>query len=79
MFAEAYHLSFILNEIEKGALLPVETTFIPFQRSYADAVQNAEDRLRSLRIEDFDGMLDVQTARERGVTPLSIIYQGVAA
>jgi hypothetical protein len=79
LFSERHHLEAILSEIEKGALLPLETTFIPLQRPYAEAVINAEERLRKLSLDEFDGMLDLQTAREQGVTPLSIIFQGIVA
>ncbi|TLD69315.1 hypothetical protein FEM03_18260 [Phragmitibacter flavus] len=79
MFAEDYHLTLIREAIEQGSLLPLETTFIPKQRSYTDAVIDAENALIELTPENFDGMLDVQTAREKGVTPLAIIYQGIVA
>ncbi len=80
MFAEPHHLAGIRVEAREGRLVPVEATFIPLQRSFADAVSESKRLLEDLRgPEEFDGMIDVQTARERGVTPLAIITQGTAA
>lgn len=80
MFAEAHHLAAIRDEVRAGRLTPVEATFIPLQRSFADAVTESTRLLDDLRgTQEFDGMIDVQSARERGVTPLAIIAQGVLA
>lgn len=80
MLAEPYHLAAIRSEVNEGRLTPLEATFIPFQRSFADAVREARELLMTLRAKgEFDGMLDVQTAREKGVTPLAIITQGIVA
>jgi hypothetical protein len=80
MFAEAHHLAAIRREVRKGRLTPVEATFIPLQRSFTDAVTESKRLLEDLRgTQEFDGMIDVQSARERGVTPLAIIAQGVVA
>ncbi len=80
MFAEEHHLTAIRLAVREGLLTPVEGTFIPLQRSYTDAVTESRRLLEDLRgTEEFDGMIDVQSARERGVTPLAIIAQGVVA
>lgn len=80
MFAEPHHLAGIRAEVLKGGLVPVEATYIPLQRSFTDAVSESRQLLADLRgPEEFDGMIDVQTARERGVTPLAIITQGTVA
>lgn len=88
MLAEPHHLSAIRAEVQAGGLVPVEATFIPFQRPFSEAVEESNHLLRQLRpyidsegkaCHEFDGMLDVQTARDKGVTPLPIITQGVVA
>ncbi len=80
MFAEPHHLAGIRAAVLKGELVPVEATYIPLQRSFTDAVSESRQLLADLRgPEEFDGMIDVQTAREKGVTPLAIITQGTVA
>ena len=80
MFAEPHHLAGIRAQVRDGGLVAVEATYIPLQRSFADAVSESRRLLDDLRgAEEFDGMIDVQTARERGVTPLPIITQGTVA
>ncbi|MES2924517.1 MAG: hypothetical protein V4819_23395 [Verrucomicrobiota bacterium] len=79
MFAEDHHLSAIRSAVEDGALVPLETTYIPLQRPYAESLRDAGDLLAQVPPPYFDGMLDVQSAREKGVTPLSIIFQGIVA
>ncbi len=66
MLAEPHHLVAIRAEVQARRLVPIESTFIPQQRSYADAVSESTKMLMGLpRIGEFDGMLDVQTARKR--------------
>jgi hypothetical protein len=80
IFAEPHHLGAIREEIQERRLVPVEATFIPWQRSFREAVEEATRHLNDLRgPKEFDGMIDVQTAREKGVTPLAIITAGIAA
>jgi hypothetical protein len=79
MFAEDYHLSAIRSAVEDGALVPLETTYIPLQRPYAESLRDAGDLLAQVPAAYFDGMLDVQSAREKGVTPLAILFQGIVA
>lgn len=80
MFAEPHHLEAIRDAIDEGGLCAMETTFIPLQRPFAEATKESGEFLMSPRgAAEFDGMLDVQTAREKGVTPLAIISQGIAS
>jgi hypothetical protein len=79
MFAEDYHLSAIRSAVQDGALVPLETTYIPLQRPYAESLRDAGDLLDQVPAAYFDGMLDVQSAREKGVTPLAILFQGIVA
>ncbi len=80
MLAEPHHLATICGEVRAGHLVPLETTFIPLQRSFAEAMSHSREMLMRLPGNgEFDGMLDVQTAREKGVTPLAIIAQGIVA
>lgn len=80
MFVEIHHLEAIRDEIDGGGLCVMETTFIPLQRPFAEATKESSEFLLSPRgAAEFDGMLDVQTARDKGVTPLAIISQGIAS
>jgi len=80
IFAEPHHLGTIREEVQERRLVPVEATFIPLQRSFRDAVEESTRLLSDLRgPQEFDGMIDVQSAREKGVTPLAIITVGTAA
>lgn len=89
MLAEPFHLRAILSEIADGHLVALETTFMPLMRPFAEAIRESYGLLQRLHSytdpetgelrHEFDGMLDVQCAREKGVTPLPIITQGIMA
>lgn len=80
VFAEPHHLGAIREEVQERRLVPLEATFIPLQRSFREAMEESVRLLSDLRgSNEFDGMIDVQTAREKGVTPLAIITVGAAA
>ncbi len=79
MLAEPFHLSAIRSEVQARRLVPVEATFIPLQNPFDDAINSAQQMLLALKPAEFDGMLDVQTARDRGITPLAIVTEGTAA
>ena len=85
----------IVNEIAAGNLIALEATGIALQRPFQDCVTEAAELLRRVLAETglelqrpdrkpddplpFDGMLDIQTAREAKVMPLPIVSQGPAA
>jgi len=79
MLTAPHHLAAIRGVLAAGQLVPVEATYVPLQRSFRQAVEEAQALLRRITVEEFDGMIDVQTAREKGVTPLAIVTQGAVA
>ncbi len=80
MFSGLHNLTAIRREIRAGRLVPLEATYIPLQKSFKEATERGRHLLTSSNgTSGFDGMLDVQTARDRGVTPLAIVTQGVVA
>lgn len=79
MFVEAYLLAAIRSAVEEGSLASLETTYIPLQRPYAEALRDSGELLAQVPAGFFEGMIDVQTARDKGVTPMSILFQGVVA
>lgn len=85
MFTGFHHLAVIRKEIGSGRLIAIETTYIPRQKPFAEAVETSWQMLmHEVTMDDpagprFDGMLDVRTARDKGVTPLAIIAHGVAS
>lgn len=77
MLAERHHLAAIRQQVDGGQLVPIEATYIPLQQSFAAATKESTSLLAVLDHREFDGMLDVQTAREKGVTPLAIITEKI--
>lgn len=75
------HLSAIREQVRKGCLIPLEATFLALQQPFQNAVVEATTTIEELRgaRDDFDGMLDIKTAREKNITPLSILVQGIVA
>jgi hypothetical protein len=75
-----HHLAMIHREVKAGNLVPVEATYVAMQGSFKAAEETGRETLAEIfRPHEFDGMLDVQTARNFGVTPLAIITQGTVA
>ena len=80
MLTERFHIDRIEEAVRGGTLVPIDATEIAVRNSYAGAVGEGRKKLRSaIGDRDFDAMLDVRTARERGVTPLPIITDGSVA
>jgi hypothetical protein len=77
MFTEPHHLSAIRSAVEDGVLVPVEATFIPRQLPFSESLRDSAELLSQVPASHFDGMLDVQSAREKGVTPLPIFFHGI--
>lgn len=75
-----HHLAMIHREVAAGRLVPVEATYLAVLESFSAAEAQGRAALDEVRdTRDFDGMIDTQTARDLGVTPLAIITQGTAA
>lgn len=75
------HLAAIREQVRKGCLIPLEATYLALQQPFQSAIEEAAaiiDQLNSTS-KDFDGMLDIKTAREKGLTPLAILVQGIVA
>lgn len=79
MFAERLHLEAIVDEVARRRLVPVEATGAAKMFGYRESVEQGRRCLDRLRIGEFDGMLDVRTARSLGVTPLPIVAEGPVA
>ncbi len=62
------HYVEIVNLVNQGALVPVETTLIPESQSFAAAMESGLHRISSDW--DFDSMLSIRQARRLGTTPL---------
>jgi hypothetical protein len=75
------HLPMIRDQVEQGALIPLEATYVAQMQPFHSAVDAAKDILMNLKNsgEGFDGMLELRTARDKGVQPLAILTEGVAA
>lgn len=83
MLTEPIQYDAILRAVEDGSLLPVEATSMARRSGLEAAINIAKTQLRNA-IREVDGeyldaMLDVRTARERGVTPLPILTDGPVA
>lgn len=67
------HYREIVNEVQAGRLVPLETVLLTQRARFADAVDEGHRNLTSKR--EFDAMIDIQLARTDGrnpVTPLPI-------
>lgn len=75
-----HHLAMIHREVLAKNLIAVEATAVALQKPFGLGEQEGRDMLLSVRhIDDFDGMIDCQKAREKNVTPLAILTQNVVA
>lgn len=75
-----HHRTLIYQALRAEQLVAVEATSVAAQLSFRAAIDEGRDRLLdALRSGRFDGMLDVRTARELGVTPLAIAVSGVVS
>ena len=63
----------VLNLVEKGQLVPLESTLLTANSSFAEAQIAGAKNLRSKR--DFHSMIDIVWARDSGVTPLPILWR----
>jgi len=83
MLTEPIQHEAILEAVSAGSLLPVEATSMAFKAGLGEAMQYAKETLRNaihgVDEKSLDAMLDVHTARERGITPLPILTDGPVA
>ena len=70
MFEGEDVLAEIRKFVEDGTLVPFESTLVTAQGSFGRALSEGPRHLDPLT---FDAMLDVQAARDHGVTPLPLV------
>jgi hypothetical protein len=73
-FDQPGHYREIVNAVQSGRLVPLETVWLTTHSGYAEALEEGYRNLGSRR--EFDSMLDIQLARTdelRPVTPLPIL------
>lgn len=69
-YLQKSHYREILQLVQAGDLVPLETVFLTRRYSFAEALEEGLGNLRSRS--EFHSLLDVRLAREKGVTPLPI-------
>ena len=83
MLTEPIQHEAILKAVGDESLLPVEATYMAYKVGLGEAIDEATTKLRTAidgtKEKRLDAMLDVRTARERGVTPLPIVTDGPVA
>lgn len=83
MLTEPVQHAAILRAVDDGFLVPVEASHMAYRSGLAEAIAAAKGKLHDaiggIRDARLDAMLDVRTARERGVTPLPILTDGPVA
>jgi hypothetical protein len=84
MLTEPIQHDAILRAVDDGSLLPVEATVMTGRNGLKKAIDCAKENLRDaihevVKETNLDAMLDVRTARERGVTPLPILTDSPVA
>ena len=63
----------IMSTINRGELVPVETTLLTLRKSFMDATRSAKTRLGTPGA--FQSLLDIHRAREEGIAPLPILWR----
>ena len=77
---ETHHFGLISREIKSKNLVAVEATAVARLEAFHNAVDVGRAQLaEAFAAGDFDGMVDVRTARDQHITPLAIITEGVVA
>ncbi len=64
----------VFRAVQSGDLVPLETTMLTNRGGFWDAIDEGINNLRDP--EDFYCMLDIQLARDHGVTPLPLVPEG---
>jgi len=67
MFDKRYYWD-IVRMVRSGLIVPIETTLIAGAAGFSDAVAQGIENLRNKA--EFQYLVDIQTARERNVTPI---------
>ena len=67
---DAQRLEEIRTAIEEGKLVAIEATYLTNSESFSSACEVGASNLDNA--EEFDSMLDIKLARDKGVTPLPI-------
>jgi hypothetical protein len=62
-----------MDLIKQGEIVPIETTGLAKKWSLKHAIEEAQARLGA--VQEFEWLMDIKLARERGVTPLPLPYQ----
>lgn len=69
-----HHQALISRAVKLRQLVPLEATCVAQAESFGDAVDQGRARLAdAFACGQFDGMLDIRTARSNRVTPLAIV------
>ena len=69
MFEGVDNLVELLRYVQEGSLVPFESTFVARQRGFVQSLEEGSGRLHP---DTFDAMIDIQSARAAGVTPLPL-------
>jgi hypothetical protein len=70
MFAGRSNLGELLSYVQRGTLVPFESTYVTGRRGFFQALEQGSSNLHP---ESFDAMVDIQSARGENVTPLPLL------
>jgi septum formation topological specificity factor MinE len=70
MFAGVDNLGELLGYVQRGALVPFESTFVTGRRGFFESLEKGSSNLHP---QTFDAMIDIQSARGDNVTPLPLL------
>lgn len=70
MFTGTDNLAELLSYVQKGDLVPFESTFVTARKGFFQALERGASNLHP---QSFDAMIDIQSARGDSVTPLPLL------
>ncbi|MBR0817700.1 CHAT domain-containing protein [Bradyrhizobium liaoningense] len=70
MFTGTDNLAELLSYVQKGELVPFESTFVTARKGFFQALERGASNLHP---QSFDAMIDIQSARGESVTPLPLL------
>ena len=70
MFTGTDNLAELLSYVQKGELVPFESTFVTARKGFFEALERGASNLHP---QSFDAMIDIQSARGESVTPLPLL------
>ncbi|MDF0516370.1 CHAT domain-containing protein [Bradyrhizobium yuanmingense] len=70
MFTGTDNLAELLSYVQKGELVPFESTFVTARKGFFQALERGASNLHP---HSFDAMIDIQSARGESVTPLPLL------